>query len=42
MTFDKKVRGGRVRVVLPHRIGHVVIHDDVPEDAVRRAVESLR
>jgi 3-dehydroquinate synthase len=42
MTFDKKVRGGRVRFILPDRIGHVVIRDDVPDDVVRRAVESLR
>ena len=42
MTFDKKVRGGKVRFVLPDRIGHVVIRDDVPPEFVTRAVESLR
>jgi 3-dehydroquinate synthase len=42
MIFDKKVAGGRVRFVLPDRIGHVVIRDDVPEEIVRQAVESLR
>jgi 3-dehydroquinate synthase len=42
MIFDKKVRGGKVRFVLPDRIGHVVIRDDVPPDLVTRAVESLR
>ncbi len=41
MLFDKKVRAGRVRFVLPDRIGHVVIRDDVPADVVRAAVESL-
>jgi 3-dehydroquinate synthase len=42
MIFDKKVRGGKVRFVLPDRIGHVIICDDVSSDAVTRAVESLR
>jgi 3-dehydroquinate synthase len=42
MIFDKKVRGGKIRFVLPDRIGHVVIRDDVPPESVRRAVESLR
>ena len=42
MIFDKKVRGGKVRFILPDRIGHVVIRDDVPPDRVTRAVESLR
>jgi 3-dehydroquinate synthase len=41
MAFDKKVKSGRLRFVLPDRIGHVVIRDDVPMDAVRRAVESV-
>jgi 3-dehydroquinate synthase len=41
MIFDKKVKGGKVRFVLPDRIGHVVIRDDVPEEVVRRAVESI-
>ncbi|HET6248752.1 MAG TPA: 3-dehydroquinate synthase [Tepidisphaeraceae bacterium] len=42
MIFDKKVKGGKVRFVLPDRIGHVVVRDDVPEEMVSRAVESLR
>ncbi|MDB5323599.1 MAG: 3-dehydroquinate synthase [Phycisphaerales bacterium] len=42
MHFDKKVRSGRVRFILPDRIGHVIIRDDVPEPIVREAVESLR
>ena len=41
MAFDKKVKAGRLRFVLPDRIGHVVIRDDVPVDAVRRAVRSI-
>ena len=42
MLFDKKVKSGKVRFVLPDRIGHVVIRDDVPPEAVRRTMESLR
>jgi 3-dehydroquinate synthase len=42
MHFDKKVRSGRVRFILPDRIGHVIIRDDIPELIVREAVESLR
>ena len=41
MYFDKKAKSGRLRFVLPDRIGHVVIRDDVPTDKVRQAVESL-
>ena len=41
MAFDKKSRSGRLRFVLPDRIGHVVVRDDLPIDAVRRAVESI-
>jgi 3-dehydroquinate synthase len=42
MAFDKKVKSGKIRFVLPDRIGHVVIRDDVPTDLVRRAVEAIR
>ncbi len=42
MIFDKKVKHGRVRFILPDRLGHVVIRDDVPADVVARAVDSLR
>ncbi len=42
MYFDKKVKAGKLRFVLPDRIGHVVIRDDVPNDVVRGALESLR
>src|SRR5258706_2518534 len=42
MHFDKKVKSGRVRFILPDRIGHVIIRDDVPDAIVREAVESLR
>jgi 3-dehydroquinate synthase len=42
MLFDKKVKDGRVRFILPDRIGHVVIRDDVPPELVASAVQSLR
>jgi 3-dehydroquinate synthase len=42
MAFDKKVEAGRLRLILPDRIGHVVIRDDVPLPMVTSAVESLR
>ena len=41
MAFDKKVAGSRVRLVLPDRIGHVVVRDDVPADAVAAAVRRI-
>lgn len=34
LIFDKKVRSGKVRFVLPAAIGKVVIRDDVPTEAV--------
>lgn len=42
MAFDKKVAGKRLRFVLPDRIGHVVIRDDLSPQIIRRAVESLK
>jgi 3-dehydroquinate synthase len=42
MWFDKKVKSGKLRLVLPGRIGHAVIRDDVPAALVRDAVASLR
>jgi 3-dehydroquinate synthetase len=42
MFFDKKVAGGKLRLILPQRIGSVVIRDDVAIEAVTDAVDSLR
>jgi 3-dehydroquinate synthase len=42
MKFDKKVHGGKLRLILPDRIGHAVIRDDVPVDAVREAIVSVQ
>lgn len=41
MAFDKKVKSGRIRFVLPTRIGQVTIRDDVPPDIVHQAIQSL-
>ena len=41
MFSDKKVKAGKLRLVLPDRIGHVVIRDDVPPTVVRDAIRSL-
>ncbi len=35
MKLDKKSVGGRLRFILPKRIGEVVIRDDVPDEYVR-------
>ena len=42
MMFDKKVAGDRIRFVLPDRIGHVVIRNDVPAERITEVVQSLR
>ena len=42
MAFDKKVKSGRIRFVLPDRIGHVVVRDDVPPQLVWDAAASLQ
>jgi shikimate kinase/3-dehydroquinate synthase len=38
MSADKKKRGGRLRFVLPEEIGHVVVVDDVPKEAVLKTL----
>ena len=42
MRLDKKVVGGRLRLVLPDRIGGVSILNDVPEAAITEAWERIR
>jgi 3-dehydroquinate synthase len=41
MRSDKKVLGGRLRFVLPQRIGAVTIRDDVPEELVLDVLRAL-
>jgi 3-dehydroquinate synthase len=40
LSHDKKVKDGRVRFVLPERIGKVVIHEDVDPDVIRRVLQT--
>ena len=42
MKSDKKVRDGRIRFVLPTRIGEVVIRDDVPRETIVETIEEMR
>lgn len=42
MLADKKVSGGKLRLVLPLRIGAVELVSDAPPEAVRAAWDSLR
>jgi 3-dehydroquinate synthase len=41
MFSDKKVRAGRLRFVLPTRIGHAEVVENVPEAAVYEAIGEL-
>ncbi|MGB6429936.1 MAG: 3-dehydroquinate synthase family protein, partial [Candidatus Acidiferrales bacterium] len=41
MRADKKSRDGRLRFVLPTRIGHAKTFDDISEKAVRRILSTL-
>jgi 3-dehydroquinate synthase len=42
MQSDKKVKEGRIRLVLLDGIGKASLRDDVPPDLMRQAIESLR
>ena len=42
MRLDKKVSGARIRFVLPERMGHVVIRDDVPPECVHAGWSAIR
>ncbi len=42
MAVDKKVAGGRLRFVLPTRIGHVTITDEVEVEQVKAAWAAVR
>lgn len=41
MQQDKKVRNGRMRWVLPDRIGHSAVYSDIPLSAVQEAIETV-
>jgi 3-dehydroquinate synthase len=40
MRSDKKCVAGRLRLVLPRRLGEVALFDDVPEEEVRQVLEA--
>jgi 3-dehydroquinate synthase len=42
MGIDKKTLNGKIRFVLPDRIGNVVVRDDVPTPVIRDAIDQLR
>jgi len=42
LTADKKTRAGRVHFILPLEIGRVEVVDNIPETAVRKAVDDMR
>ena len=42
MQSDKKVEHGRLRFVLPSRLGHVELVPDVEETAIRQALDACR
>ena len=41
LTLDKKNLGGRIRMVLPRRLGAVEVVDPVPPDLIREAIQDL-
>jgi 3-dehydroquinate synthase len=41
MRVDKKAVAGRLRFVLPRRLGEVALFDDMPEEDVRAVLETL-
>jgi 3-dehydroquinate synthetase len=41
MRSDKKNVAGRLRLVLPRRLGEVALFDDVPDEAVRGVLEEM-
>ena len=41
MSFDKKVKSSKIRFIVPDRIGHVIIRDDVAPQLVLDAVKRI-
>jgi 3-dehydroquinate synthase len=42
LTADKKVKAGRVRFIMPQKIGAVEITDQVPNDAILAALREMQ
>ncbi|MCP4051071.1 MAG: 3-dehydroquinate synthase [bacterium] len=41
MYSDKKVRKGKIRFVLPVRLGEVIVRDDISIDIIKKSVQAL-
>ncbi|MCZ6837587.1 MAG: 3-dehydroquinate synthase [Planctomycetota bacterium] len=41
MTYDKKVEEGRLRLILPMRLGEATIVDDVPQSVIRESWQAI-
>jgi len=41
MFSDKKIRAGKLRLVLPNGLGSAIIRDDIPPNLIRHALESV-
>jgi 3-dehydroquinate synthase len=41
MRSDKKALAGKMRFILPRRLGEVALFDDIPEEDVRRVLEEI-
>jgi len=41
MMYDKKRKSGKLRFILPDRIGHVVVRDDIPMHLVRKVLAEV-
>ncbi|MBI1369814.1 MAG: 3-dehydroquinate synthase [Planctomycetes bacterium] len=42
MRLDKKVKDARIRLILPTRLGEVIMRNDIADDAIVRAWEAIR
>jgi len=41
LQLDKKTRSGKVRFVLPKKIGQVVVRENVPDQVILSALKGL-
>lgn len=39
LSYDKKIKHGKIRLILLKSIGNPIVHDDVPIDSIRRVLE---
>ena len=41
MRFDKKVKRGKIRFILPKGIGEVIITEEVPMDMLKKELNKM-